>query len=98
MFSCGPHARKARNLAVNPSVVIAGEDTVECISIEGAAAPATDDARREHWIELYLAKYRPISPDLTPEFLRDNRMYDVVPERAFGIIEREDAFSERARA
>ena len=96
MFSCGPHARKARNLAANPSVVVAGEDTVECVSIEGVAAPVRDEARRERWIDLYLEKYQPLSPDLTPEFLRDTLMFEVVPERAFGIIERENAFAERA--
>ena len=95
-FSCGPRARKARNLAENPRVVIASEDTVECLSIEGRAEPLTDEARRERWIDLYLGTYRPISPELAPEFLHDNLAYEVVPVRAFGIIEREDAFAERA--
>ena len=96
MFSCGPRSRKARNLAANAQVVVAGDDTVECISIEGTASAATDTARRERWIELYIGKYQPISADLTPEFLRDNLMFEVRPDRAFAIIEREDAFSERA--
>lgn len=95
-FSCAPGARKARNLAENPRVVIGGDDTVECISIEGSAATVADDDRQEAWIERYLAKYQALSPGLNAEFLRQNRFIEVTPERAFGIVEREDEFSTRA--
>jgi nitroimidazol reductase NimA-like FMN-containing flavoprotein (pyridoxamine 5'-phosphate oxidase superfamily) len=95
-FSCGPHSRKAANLAANPQVTIAPEDTVECVSVEGRGAEVIDDQRRERWIERYLEKYRPLAPDLTAEFLRQNLVFEVVPERAFAIIEREEEFAARA--
>ena len=34
-FSCGPRSRKAANLAANPQLVVASEDTVECLSVGG---------------------------------------------------------------
>ena len=46
------------------------------------------------WIERYLAKYA--GEGVTAEFLRANAFFEMVPERAFGIIEREDDFSNRA--
>ena len=95
-FSCAPRARKARNLADNPRAVIMTDDTVECLSIEGLARPVDDDKRLTEWIERYLDKYRPISPDLSPDFLRQNLVFEFDPERAFAIIEREDEFSNRA--
>ena len=95
-FSCGPRARKARNLAATPRAVVMTEDTVECLSIEGRAAPVDGDARREQWIERYLAKYRPVSPGLDADFLRRNLLVEFEPDRAFAIIEREDEFSTRA--
>lgn len=95
-FSCSPQARKARNIAANPQVVVAGDDTVECISVEGVAAPVTDDARKDFWVERYLAKYAPLSPELSGDFIRANLMLEVTPDRAFAIIETEEEFSTRA--
>jgi hypothetical protein len=95
-FSCSPRARKARNLATNPSAVIMTDDTVECISIEGRAAAVTGDERREQWINRYLAKYQPITPDIDADFLRQHLMLEFTPDRAFAIIEREDEFANRA--
>jgi PPOX class probable F420-dependent enzyme len=96
-FSCAPRSRKARNLAENPAVVVAVDDTVECVSLEGrATALPAGDPSRERWIERYVARYRPLSEELSPEFLRSNLVVEVVPERAFGVIEREDEFAERA--
>jgi hypothetical protein len=94
-FSCGPKSRKAANLAANRRVVVASEDTVECLSMEGRA-DLVDDARRDQWIARYLAKYTPLSPGLSAEFLRQNLVFEVVPERVFAIIEREAEFSTRA--
>jgi hypothetical protein len=48
------------------------------------------------WIDRYLAKYRPMSPDLSGEFLRQNLVFEVVPERALAVIEREAEFATRA--
>lgn len=95
-FSCSPRARKARNLAANPRAVIMVDDTVECLSVEGQARPVGDDERRGQWIERYLAKYQPMSPDISAEFLAQNLVVEFEPERAFAVIEREEEFSARA--
>ena len=95
-FSCGSSSRKARNIAANSAVVVTNSDTVECISVEGVAAILPDgDARRERWIERYVEKYEPGS-DAMAEFVRGHLVIEVEPDRAFGIIEREDEFSTRA--
>jgi len=96
MFTAGPRARKVRNLAQNPRAVVAVDDTIECISLEGVAAPVDDQDRRAWWIDRYLPKYQPISPELDAQFLLDNLMIEFVPERAFAIIEREAEFATRA--
>ena len=72
------------------------DDTVECLSIEGRAGAVESDDRRDRWIDRYLAKYQPISPDVSADFLRQHLMLEFVPERAFAVIEREDEFSTRA--
>jgi nitroimidazol reductase NimA-like FMN-containing flavoprotein (pyridoxamine 5'-phosphate oxidase superfamily) len=95
-FSCSPRARKARNLAANPHAVVMTDDTVECLSLEGEAGPVSDESRQARWIERYLAKYRPMAPDLSAEFIRQHLLLEFVPERAFAVIEREDEFSTRA--
>lgn len=95
-FSCGPRSRKARDLSTNPNAAIMTESTVECLSLEGHAAPVHDTGHQDLWIERYLAKYRPMSADLSAEFIRQNVIVEFVPERAFGVIEREDEFATRA--
>lgn len=95
-FSCGPRSRKARNLRVNPQVAIMTEDTVECLSLEGLAAPLRDPGRQDVWIERYIAKYRPLSADLSAEFVRQNLVVEFEPERALAVIEREEEFATRA--
>ena len=95
-FSCAPGSRKARNLADNPRCVVTTESTVECLSLEGEANRVTNDERLAFWIARYLAKYRALAPDLSEEFLRSNLIFEVTPERAFAIIEREDEFANRA--
>lgn len=94
-FSCGHRARKARNLASNPHAVVMIDGTVECLSVEGRAAVVRDPERQEQWIERYLAKYRAISADLSADFMRRHLIFEFEPDRAFGIIEREDEFSTR---
>lgn len=96
MFSCAPAARKAANISQNPQVVVAIDDTVHCVSIEGRAVSIDDEARRDVWVERYLAKYRPYSEGLSREFVASSRMYEVEPDRAFGIVEEDDAFATRA--
>jgi hypothetical protein len=88
-FSCAPGARKAANLAANPRMVLACDDTVECLSVDGRAAPVTEPARQQAWIDRYLAKYQGRSAELSAEFLRANLLVEFVPERAFGVREAE---------
>jgi nitroimidazol reductase NimA-like FMN-containing flavoprotein (pyridoxamine 5'-phosphate oxidase superfamily) len=95
-FSCGSRSRKARDLAANPFVAVAVDDTVECVSVEGRAAVVEDDDRLEVWVERYLAKYQPVAPELSGDFLRRHLIVEFEPERAFAVIEREDEFSTRA--
>lgn len=95
-FSCGPRSRKARNLVANPRAVVAIDDTVECVSVEGTASKVADDAAQATWIDRYLAKYSPLAADLSADFLRANLLFEVTPDRAFAIIEREEEFSTRA--
>ena len=87
-FSCGPRSRKAANLVANPQVVVAPEDTVEGLSLEGRAH-LVDGDRLDVWITRYLAKYTPLAPDLSADFLRQNLVFEIVPDRALAIIERE---------
>ncbi len=94
-FSSGPRARKLRNLAANPQAVVMVDNTVECVSVEGRAAVIREDERRDRWIERYLAKYQPIASGLSAEFLRRNVVVEFTPQRAFGVIEREEEFSTR---
>jgi nitroimidazol reductase NimA-like FMN-containing flavoprotein (pyridoxamine 5'-phosphate oxidase superfamily) len=95
-FSCGPSSRKARNIAANPSVVVTCSDTVECVSVEGVATILSEsDARRERWVEQYVEKYEPGSESMA-DFVRAHLVIEVEPDRAFGIVEREDEFSTRA--
>jgi hypothetical protein len=97
-FSCAPTARKARNLRAVPRVVVAADDTVEVVSLEGEATEVTggdvEEAVAAHW-----AKYGTemgTTRAAAGEFLRSNASFEVTPARAFGIIERAEEFSERA--
>lgn len=100
-FSCSPNARKARNIAENPQCVVTVDDTVECISVEGRARlidPARDADAVDVAIAAYVAKYWE-DPTVHAEmeaFLRSHAIIAVTPDRAFGIIEREDEFAQRA--
>lgn len=94
-FSCGPRARKARNLAANPHAVVMVDDTVECLSLEGRAVVVDEDAERSRWIERYLEKYQELAPGLSADFLRQNLLIEFRPERAFAVIERAEDFSTR---
>ena len=100
--SCGPDSRKARNLAANPQCTVAPDDTTECVSLEGhsvALVALVDSARIEIAVAAYVVKYAAEvggDPDDFAGFIRSNALFEVVPERAFGIIERPDEFSARA--
>ena len=100
-FSCSPNARKARNIAENPQCVVTVDNTVECVSVEGRARiadPAHDVEAADTAVAAYLTKYWD-DPTVHAEmaaFVRGHALVEVTPERAFGIIEREEEFSQRA--
>ncbi len=100
-FSCSPSARKLRNLVDNPQCVVTIDDTVECVSVEGRARvadPACDGDAIDVAIAAYLDKYWD-DPALHAEmeaFLRSHAIVEFTPQRAFGIIEREEEFAQRA--
>ena len=96
MFSCAPSARKARNIAANSHVVFTVDNTVECVSVEGIGELLTDAARIDIWVERYVAKYGPESPEGLGDFVRQHAVFEVAPTAAFAVIEREDEFATRA--
>ena len=97
VFSCGPASRKAGNLAATGRAGVAVDDTVECVSVEGVARVIeAGEPGREEWIAAYMAKYGPLEPELSAEFVRGHLMVEVTPTRAFAIIERADEFATRA--
>jgi nitroimidazol reductase NimA-like FMN-containing flavoprotein (pyridoxamine 5'-phosphate oxidase superfamily) len=96
MFACAPTARKVRNIAANPNVVFTVDNTTECISVEGTAAALTDPTRVDAWVDRYVAKYGPESPEGLGDFVRQHAMFEVTPKVAFAIIEREAEFANRA--
>ncbi len=97
VFSCSSLSRKARNIAANPQVVVTVDDTVECVSVEGRAVPIVEGADREAVLDAYAAKYEPEVPgtDLRA-FVGSQALFEVVPDRAFAMIERADEFATRA--
>lgn len=101
-FSCSPNARKARNLSENPRCVVTIDDTVECVSVEGSARPVEpgggDRRAVDAMVDAYLAKYweDPAVHEQMAAFVRSHRIFEVTPDRAFGIIERDEEFAARA--
>lgn len=94
-FSSAADSLKASNIASNPNVVVAADDTVEVVSVEGVATPAED---RRDVAEEYAAKYEtdPEAQEELADFFLQGSVFRVTPVRAFGVIERPDEFSERA--
>ena len=77
-------------------MTVAVDSTVEVVSLEGRAALVEDDARKDEWATRYLEKYRPIEPSLTREFIVGGFVAEVVPDRAFSVIETTEEFATRA--
>lgn len=99
-FSAAPSSRKARNIAANPACAVTVDDTVECVSMEGRGRIVDVDSEPDADLAIaaYVAKYWG-DPDQHPDelsFVRGGTVVEVVPERAFGIIEREADFARRA--
>ncbi len=98
-FSCAPTARKARNIEANPQVVVTNDDAVHVVSIEGRAE-RLDTAALHVMAESYAAKYGDEpgmgEKDEMIEFLEQNAAFEVIPERAFGMIETAEDFGPAA--
>ncbi len=98
-FSCASTARKVRNIAANPQVVVTNDDAVHVVSIEGTAE-SLDDAGVQVMAEAWAAKYGDEpgmgGADEMLEFLRQNSSYEVLPDRAFGMIETAEDFGPAA--
>ena len=76
---------------------VAIDDTNECVSMEGRAEALGAGVDRDALIEMYVDKYA--EPDARQQmagFVASHAMWLVRPERAFGVIEREEEFSARA--
>lgn len=98
-FSCAPAARKVRNLAANPQVVITNDDAVNVVSMEGRAHPISGDAvdaMAAHYQRKYAAEQYFDDLAFVTDFMHKNAVYEVVPDRAFGIIETAEDFGPRA--
>jgi Pyridoxamine 5'-phosphate oxidase len=96
-FSCAPTSRKARNMRANAQVAFTVDDTIECISVEGRARSLAADLV-DPMAERYATKYEP-DPDKRAEmatFVKANAVWEIVPQRAFAVIEREEEFARRA--
>ncbi len=91
-FSCAPSSLKARNLARNQNVVVAVDDSVEVVSMEGVARLV--DVGDRAVAQAYAAKYeadRDKQAEMV-EFVLAHTMFCVTPVKALGIIERIDEF------
>lgn len=109
-FWCGAarSARKLRNVAENPHVVVTCADTVEVVSVEGVASyvnpvPGADlDAelagRIEVAVDAFVTKYwdDPVEREHNRALFADAAWCEVTPTRAFGMIERPEDFGPRA--
>lgn len=100
-FSCSPNARKARNIGANPRCAVTVDNTVECVSVEGRARlvdPATERDAADEMVAAYIDKYwdDPAVHAEMEAFLRGHAMFEVTPLVAYGIIERDDEFAQRA--
>lgn len=104
-FSCAATSAKVRRLETNPHVVVAADNTVDVVSLEGVAV--RDDGRYlDEVVDAYLAKYGAeiIDAEETPEearaslseFIAAGSAYLVTPRVAFGVIEHAEDFGQRA--
>lgn len=97
-MGCDPTARKARNLAANDRVVVTTETTVECVSLEGRAVRLDRSEGRpmaEAWAAKYHAETGQTMETMT-DFVLGGAMFEVIPERAFGMIETPEDFTRAA--
>ena len=96
-FSGSARSRKVRNLSRNPQMAVAVDDSVEVVSVEGIGGPIPH-GDRDRMAEAFAAKYEedPAAREAMAEFVKANSIYEMVPDRAFGIIETPEDFSRSA--
>ena len=83
-------------MRANPYVVFTVDDTVECLSVEGQATVVEPTMRARTLDRALPRPSTAVAPDLSADFIRQNLVIEVVPERAFAVIEREEEFATRA--
>jgi nitroimidazol reductase NimA-like FMN-containing flavoprotein (pyridoxamine 5'-phosphate oxidase superfamily) len=89
-FSSGGQSRKVRNLTTEPRCVVTTDHADEAVIIEGIAGEVPDAAEDSALQEAYREKYdEGLDPSLGP-------IFRVVPDVAFGFIDRDDRFRESA--
>lgn len=98
-FGTDASSFRVRNMSANPAVVVAADDTVEVVSVEGTATkvdnrPATAQRAAELWGAKYAGEAGS-AEDLTSFFLQGT-VFRVDPVKAFGIIERAEEFGPSA--
>ena len=85
-FSSGSTSRKARNLAVDPRIVIHLESGDEVVIVEGSVERVTDESVLRRVGELYTAKY---DFEFDPTGPGDYLVFRVRPHRAYAWVERD---------
>ncbi len=94
----GASARKVRNMKENDQAVVTNDNSVEAISIEGRVVPVTGEAAEplvEAWADKYFEETGQ-DREGTMAFMRESTMWELIPERAFGMIETPEDFSSAA--
>lgn len=94
-FASASDSLRARNLAANPHVVVAADDTVEVVSVEGIARLSES---RKDIAEGFGHKYGRDDTEASEltEFFLASTMFQVTPVKAFGLIERAEDFARSA--
>jgi hypothetical protein len=86
LVSCGLHARKARNLFLDPRCAITTEDGQNPVVLECRASVVDDDPGKQRYLELVNAKY---ATDYQMDFLdpATTAVFRLAPVWAFGLSE-----------
>ena len=94
---CDSGARKVRNIEANDQVVVTTTNSVECVSLEGRAVLVEGDEAEPlavGWAEKYCDDN--FSKEDMMEAVHSGAAFEVIPERAFGMIETPEEFSKCA--
>ncbi len=101
-MACDSGSRKARNIEANDRVVVTTTNSVECVSLEGRAV-RVEGAETEPLAVAWAEKYcdaemsnEDFSKEQMMEAVLGGAAFEVIPERAFGMIETPEEFSKCA--